>query len=229
MRISIVVGMLLVVCGCRTVKPAGGDKGALNYLALGDSYTIGEGVDATERYPDQLAAPWRKKGVVVNEPTIIARTGWTTTDLQNGITAAGISGKTYDLVTLLIGVNNEFQQRSLSEYEAGFTALLEQAIRFAGGKKQRVFVLSIPDYGYTPYGEERQPAISARIDQFNVINKRIADSLKVTYIDITPISRKGLSDPSLVAADGLHPSGIQYREWVRLLHDVTIKRCHESS
>jgi lysophospholipase L1-like esterase len=227
MKTCIVLGMmswLLVSSGCRTTRSSGMDKHAFNYLALGDSYTIGESVEESERYPNQLAESLQKEGIVVDEPTIIARTGWRTSDLQQGIESSGISHESYDLVTLLIGVNNEFRQRSQLEYEKEFAVLLSRAIRFAGGKKERVFVLSIPDYGYTPYGEERQAIISARIDQFNAINKRITDSLKVTYIDITPVSRKGLSDPSLVATDGLHPSGKQYGEWVGLLLRPVVKR-----
>jgi lysophospholipase L1-like esterase len=208
---------LLASSGCRTTKSAGTGGKELSYLALGDSYTIGESVEESGRYPNQLAEALRKQKKSIANPTIIARTGWTTDELKHGIDNAGVSGKQYDLVTLLIGVNNEFRGRSETEYESEFTNLLEQAIQFAGGKKERVFVLSIPDYGYTPYGKERQTEISVRIDRFNAINHRISDLLGITYIDITPISRKGISDPSLVAYDGLHPSAKQYAEWTSLL------------
>lgn len=223
MKLTIAWGLIAWVglaFGCKTThKLAKQPAGTLTYLALGDSYTIGESVDASERYPNQLAAALRTEGKSVADPEIIARTGWTTTDLQRGIAAAGIQANHYDLVTLLIGVNNEFQQRSESEYETEFTQLLQQAIGFANGKKEHVYVISIPDYGYTPYGEERQASISARIDRFNTINKRITESMNVAYTDITPISRKGLAEPSLVASDGLHPSGKQYAEWVKRLAD----------
>jgi lysophospholipase L1-like esterase len=203
-----------------TVSRTASSNGGASYLALGDSYTIGESVAESERYPNQLAAALREQKVAVADPLIIARTGWTTGALQRGIASADIPAKTYELVTLLIGVNNEFQGRSEAEYETQFTQLLEQAIGFAGGKKERVFVLSIPDYGCTPYGEARQETISERIDRFNAINKRITDSLGVNYVDVTPVSRKGLSDPALVANDGLHPSGKQYGEWVKLMAEA---------
>jgi lysophospholipase L1-like esterase len=228
MKTVILIGMLgwlLVSAGCRATKSSGAsEQKGLSYLALGDSYTIGESVEESERYPNQLADALRKQKVSVADPTIIARTGWTTDELRQGIANAGIAGKQYDIVTLLIGVNNEFRGQSETGYQSEFTNLLEQAIRFAGNKKERVFVLSIPDYGYTTYGKERQPEISVRIDRFNAINRRISDSLGITYIDITPISRKGISDPSLVASDGLHPSSKQYAEWVALfMKNVELK------
>ncbi|AHM60070.1 lysophospholipase [Flammeovirgaceae bacterium 311] len=187
------------------------------YLALGDSYTIGHGVQPAERYPVQLAKALREKGVAIEDPTIIATTGWTTADLKNGIAATGIAGNTYDLVSLLIGVNNQYQGRSPQEYRREFTELLLQSINYAGGNKENVFVLSIPDWGYTPFGRSRQTSISAEIDEFNIINKQITDSVGVSYYNITPISRNGLSDPSLVASDGLHPSGKMYSQWVDLI------------
>lgn len=208
--------LLAGTLACTIPRNAASESG-MSYLALGDSYTIGESVEESERYPNQLAAALRKEKIGVADPLIVAKTGWTTGDLQRGIASTDIPAKTYELVTLLIGVNNEFQGRSEEEYAAGFTALLEQSVQFAGGKKERVFVLSIPDYGYTPYGEARQERISERIDRFNAINRRIADSSGVVYVDVTPVSRKGLSDPALVAHDGLHPSGKQYGEWVKLL------------
>jgi acyl-CoA thioesterase I len=208
---------LIMASGCRTTKSADIGRKELSYLALGDSYTIGESVAESARYPNQLAEALRKQKKAIANPTIIARTGWTTDELLQGIASAGISGKQYDLVTLLIGVNNEFRGRSETEYQTQFTELLEQAVQFAGGNKERVFVLSIPDYGYTPYGKDRQATISPRIDRFNAINRRISDSLGISYIDIAPISRKGISDPSLVATDGLHPSAKQYAEWTSLL------------
>lgn len=204
------------IASCTVSRNPTADAGQ-SYLALGDSYTIGESVPESERFPNQLAAVLRKQKVEVADPLIVAKTGWTTAELQRGIATTDIPARTYALVTLLIGVNNEFRGRSETEYATEFTQLLQQAIQFADGKKERVFVLSIPDYGYTPYGENRKETISERIDRFNAINKRITDSLEVTYVDITPVSRKGLSDPSLVAHDGLHPSGKQYGEWVKLL------------
>jgi acyl-CoA thioesterase I len=227
MKIIVLLGFaswLLLSSGCRSTRTtAKTDTKGRSYLALGDSYTIGESVKGTDRYPVQLAEALTANGIPVETQEIVARTGWTTSDLQRGIAAAKIGTKTYDFVTLLIGVNNEFRQLGEAEYGQEFTALLEQAIVFADGNRKRVFVLSIPDYGYTPYGKDRQTEISPRIDRFNQINKRIADSMNVHYTDITPISRKGFSDPSLIASDGLHPSGKMYTMWVEELEKAVEK------
>lgn len=188
-----------------------------NYLALGDSYTIGESVDEHERYPNQLAEALSDTYGSTFKTEIIAKTGWTTGDLKNAIREAKLGNRKFDLVSLLIGVNNEFQQRSEEEYIAEFKELLVQAIAFADGRANRVVVISIPDYGYTPFGAGRQSSISTRIDRFNKINRQIAESMDVKYVSITEISRQGLSNSDLVAADGLHPSGTMYKKWVDLL------------
>ncbi|MES2557920.1 MAG: SGNH/GDSL hydrolase family protein [Bacteroidota bacterium] len=188
-----------------------------NYLALGDSYTIGESVEEHERYPNQLAKALSDEHGSTFNAEIIAQTGWTTADLKDAIREAKLGNRKFDLVTLLIGVNNEFQQRSEAEYTSEFKELLAQAIAFADGKTDRVVVISIPDYGYTPFGSGRQTSISRRIDRFNQINKQIAESMKVGYVSITEISRQGLASPDLVAGDGLHPSGTMYQKWVDLL------------
>lgn len=180
----------------------------VRYLALGDSYTIGESVPAPERFPLQLA---RELGIP--EPQIIARTGWTTDELDAAIDAANPQG-TFDLVTLLIGVNNQYRGRPADEYRTQFAALLARAIGFAGGDAKKVVVVSIPDWGVTPFAEGRDRAKIAReIDQFNAINREEAARAGARWVDITPVSRG--SDPALVAADGLHPSGMQYGEWVK--------------
>lgn len=189
----------------------------LSYLALGDSYTIGQSVAEEERYPVLLAKGLTETGIEIHDPTIIATTGWTTADLKRGIENARIEGNEYDLVSLLIGVNNQYQGTSAEEYKKEFRDLLLQAIDFAKGDKDRVFVISIPDYGYTPFGASRQEEISPEINLFNLMNKEVTVSLGLKYFDITPISRKGLSDPSLVAGDGLHPSGKMYQLWVDLM------------
>lgn len=212
--------LFLSSCNKDTPQPVTeNSEETVSYLALGDSYTIGESVDPLYRFPVLLANELEKEGIPFAAPTIIAQTGWTTADLKNGIAKAGVKGKEYDLVSLLIGVNNQFQGRSLEQYKVEFTELLEQAIDLAGGAKENVFVVSIPDYGYTPFGQSRQPAISAEIDRFNAANKQIANALGVTYFNITPISRNGLADPTLVAGDGLHPSAKMYRQWVALMAD----------
>jgi len=222
--ISSLVGWSTLFFGCKaTIKTNQDDSKQLSYLALGDSYTIGESVNESDRYPNLLVKAIKKGGVLFSNPTIIAQTGWTTSDLQKGIQDAKIQEQTFDLVTLLIGVNNEFQHLSEDDYQYEFRQLLMQAIQFAGNKKEHVVVLSIPDYGYTPYGKSRKATITKRIDVFNTINKRISDSLEVNYVDITVISRNGLTTTSLVANDGLHPSGKMYQLWVDALLKQFIK------
>lgn len=194
----------------------------IRYLALGDSYTIGQSVAEAERYPNQLADSLRQMGFEVENPTIVAKTGWTTDELAQGIENANISNEKYDLVSLLIGVNNQYRGRPVSSYRPEFTELLSQAIAFAGGDTSRVFVVSIPDYAYTPFGNG-SPSISQGIDEYNAANREIAEQFGVRYFDITPISRQGLAEPSLVAGDGLHPSGEQYARWVSLMLDGVVE------
>jgi lysophospholipase L1-like esterase len=191
---------VLLLASCTSVTDAP------RYLALGDSYTIGESVDASERFPVQLA-----RTLNLGDPVIIAKTGWTTDELNAAIDAANPQGP-FDLVTLLIGVNNQYRGRPADEYRTQFAALLQRAIGFAGGHASKVIVVSIPDWGVTPFAEGRDRAKIAReIDLFNAINREEAQRAGAKWVDITPISRR--SDPALVAADGLHPSGKQYAEW----------------
>jgi len=183
------------------------------YLALGDSYTICESVTEAERWPNQFANKLTKNGIATDKPTIIATTGWRTDDLKNAILKAQLL-PTYDLVSLLIGVNNFYQGKPIEQYESEFADLLGIAIKLAAGKKENVFVVSIPDYGFTPFGKPKQSQITAGIDKFNAVNKRVSEENGVTYYNITDISRNGLDQPDLVASDGLHPSGKQYLRWV---------------
>jgi acyl-CoA thioesterase-1 len=216
---KIILGFAMIssFIGCTTSKEG------LSYLALGDSYTIGESVATNNNFPYQFADSIGKKGKEYASPVIIARTGWRTDQLMTAIESSHLKKK-YDLVTLLIGVNNEFQGRSLEEYEHDFTMLCKKSIELAGNKKKRVVILSIPDYGYTPYGKPNKDRISARIDLFNASNKRISDSLQLNYVDITGVSRQGLNDPDLVANDGLHPSARMYGLWVKeILKKMKIK------
>lgn len=225
----IVLFISLLLAGCErdsfttdveVPQPSGGETpdSILHYLALGDSYTIGEGVAERERYPVQLAESLRSRGIDVASPTIIARTGWRTDDLQQAIRRAELRSR-YDLVSLLIGVNNQFQGRPQSVYRKEFRELLTTAIQLAGGDTSRVFVVSIPDYAYTPFGGG-SARVSREIDEFNAINQAITADFGVRYFNITPISRQGLQQPELVARDGLHPSGEQYRRWVELIEPV---------
>ncbi|MFN5549915.1 MAG: SGNH/GDSL hydrolase family protein [Bacteroidota bacterium] len=186
------------------------------YLALGDSYTIGESVSEAERWPNQLRDSLNKKGYAIGKPTVIATTGWRTDNLKNAMNIAQLKPE-YDLVSLLIGVNNQYQGKSSDQYAIEFEDLLKTAIHLAKGRKENVFVVSIPDYGFTPFGKPNQETITKAIDLFNEINARITYKYKVQYFNITEISRDGLTDPSLVAGDGLHPSGKMYAQWVELI------------
>lgn len=189
-------------------------KSPVKFLALGDSYTIGESVAIKERWPVQLAEHLRQQGLTCSDPTIIATTGWRTDNLKAAIEKANLKPE-YTLVSLLIGVNNFYQGKSAESYKPEFEELLQTAITLAQGDKDRVIVVSIPDYGFTPFGEKDQPRITAGIDEFNRINKSVAAKLNITYVDITDISRNGLAEPDLVAEDGLHPSGKMYGMWVK--------------
>ncbi len=195
---------LALLSSCSTVNEP------VRYLALGDSYTIGESVTEADRFPNQLA---RELGIA--PPQIIAKTGWTTDELNAAIDAANPQGS-FDLVTLLIGVNNQYRGRDAEQYRGEFAALLRRAIGFAGGDAKKVVVVSIPDWGVTPFAEGRDRAkIATEIDRYNAINREEAARAGAKYVDITPISRG--NDPALVAGDGLHPSGKQYTEWVRAI------------
>ena len=188
----------------------------IKFLALGDSYTIGEAVDENQRWPVQLINSLRKKGYQADDPKIIATTGWRTDDLKNAILKEN-PPKNYNLVSLLIGVNNQYQGKSSESYAPEFEELLKMAIEFAGGDKSKVFIVSIPDYGFTPFGKEKKEAITKALDEFNSVNRKITEKFGVKYFYITEISRKGFEDPELVASDGLHPSGKMYGEWVKLI------------
>jgi len=196
---------------------AAGSAGPLRYLALGDSYTIGESVGADQRWPVQLAARLREHGLAIGEPQIIARTGWTTDELSIAIDQAAPGGR-FDLVSLLIGVNNQYRGYDSEVYRVEFRALLQRAIGFAAGRPERVIVLSIPDWGVTPFAAERdRKEVAAEIDAFNTINQAEAERAGARYVDVTFESRAASGDPALIAGDGLHPSGTMYAEWVDLV------------
>ena len=186
------------------------------YLALGDSYTIGEGVEESERYPNQAVEILKSKNLIFEKPLIIAKTGWTTDELDKGIEDAGIEGKTYDLVTLLIGVNNQYRGRPISDYEIEFQKMLTKAIQFAKGDPKHVLVISIPDWGVTPFAETRgtdREKIAKEIDDCNAAKERISIQLGVKYIDITEEYRKIGALPEMVVEDKLHPSALVYKSW----------------
>jgi lysophospholipase L1-like esterase len=196
---------------------------ALTFLALGDSYTIGESVPIYENFPYQTVQLLRKSGISVHAPEIVAKTGWTTDELMAGIDRTTFE-KSYDIVTLLIGVNNQYRGKDPSTYEKEFEQLLNKAIAFAGGNKQHVFVLSIPDWGATPFAASRDRIkIGKEIDLFNSINKKSTDAAGIAYISITEGSREATSNASLVAKDGLHPSGLEYGRWAKKLADTILQ------
>jgi lysophospholipase L1-like esterase len=179
---------------------------SLRYLALGDSYTIGEGVAPEERWPHRLAARLRAEGVPLRDPIIVAVTGWTTDELAAGIDAAEAEGRVdgrYDLVSLLIGVNNQYRGRDVEEYREEFRALLGRAVAFARGDAARALVLSIPDWGVTPFAEGRdRTEIAREIDVFNRVGREEAAAAGARYVDVTPLSRR---QGAQVVDDGLHP------------------------
>jgi len=200
-----------------SAKEARGDSMALSYLALGDSYTIGESVTIAERYPVQVVKLLKTDQARWLAPEIIATTGWTSANLLDAL-ANPTARTSYDFVSLLIGVNNQFQGRSQTEYSEQFTTLLQRSIRLAVNKPSHVIVLSIPDYSVTPFARSgNRDRIAAEIDSFNVINARIARNYQVHYLDITGESRKAMDDPSLIAADGLHFSGKEYAVWAKMM------------
>lgn len=191
------------------------------FLALGDSYTIGEAVGESERWPMQLAALLKKDSIQL-ETKIIATTGWTTDELQRGITMTEDLKKSYDLVSLLIGVNNQYRGYDEDQYEKEFKDLLHQAIELAGGNPHQVFVISIPDYGVTPFAKEKNldpEKIAHELDSYNAIAEKIATLSDVHFFNITPDSRLAKDDTTLVASDGLHPSGKMYANWVEKVYD----------
>ncbi len=211
MRIKALVFPLLIV-GLFLVEEASAQP--YSYLALGDSYTIGEKVSPDHRWPVLLADALNKLGYSFSDPEIIATTGWTTQDLKAGIEKADID-PVYSLVTLLIGVNNQYRGYDIEIFKREFEQLLKRAIELTGSRPDHLLVLSIPDYGVTPFAEEKNPPkISREIHQYNAIKKSITQQYGVSFVDITPISKKAADDSTLLAGDQLHPSGEMYHMWV---------------
>lgn len=194
-----------------------------SYLALGDSYTIGESVTPDKRFPVQLANRLGQAELFTNAPSIVAKTGWTTDELAAAIKNRKLEKK-YDLVTLLIGVNNQYRGRDTSEYRIQFTDLLKTSVAFTGGNPENLIVISIPDYGVTPFGLQKNPIkIAKEIDAFNQINYAETIKAGANYVDITSISRKAQNNANLIASDGLHPSGEMYFLWVEEIFPVAKK------
>lgn len=221
MKLIVILILVISVSSCqKQITKSRVSSMTKSYLALGDSYTIGELVPLEQSFPHRLASKLNLSGIKMAEPEIIAATGWTTDELIAAIHEKSPQKK-YDLVTLLIGVNNQYRGYSKENYRVEFSELLQTALSFADGRKERVVIMSIPDWGVTPFAQKsnRDTAkISAEIDAFNTVNKDEARKAGVTYIDITWVSRKAADDLSLLAEDGLHPSGKMYAEWVELLN-----------
>jgi lysophospholipase L1-like esterase len=194
----------------------------ISYLALGDSYTIGESVPLAENFPNQLAKALNSDSILVSAPQIVAKTGWTTAELLEAIDRTAFRNK-YDVVTLLIGVNNQYRNYDIAIFRTEFKRLINLAINFASGDSKKVYVVSIPDWGVTPFAKKNNTnadQIAQEIDAYNAICKEEAEKLNVKFIDITPISRLAKTDETLIAFDGLHPSAKMYSLWVKELTKI---------
>lgn len=188
-----------------------------SFLALGDSYTIGQGVTLFDRFPVQTINLLAANSIKISSPLFIATTGWTTNNLLSAIAVQNPAPQ-YDIVTLLIGVNDQYQHVDTSIYRIRFKQCLLKAVELAKGKSKNVYVLSIPDYSATPFvPQSDKPQVSREIDSFNAINRQITLQNNITYVDITAISRFALTDSTLIANDGLHPSAKQYKMWSDVL------------
>ena len=186
------------------------------HLALGDSYTAGEGVGLTDRWTNRLLDRLKGTSFSIDTITTIAKTGWTTDELREAIVESQLGG-TCTLLTLLIGVNDQFRGYSVDDYRASLRELITPLPRHVG-KGGRFVVLSIPDWGVTPFANGRDRARIAReIDAFNAVNRELAAAVRADYVDVTPISRRAATDPGLITGDGLHPSRAMYEEWAELV------------
>ena len=224
--INCFIGVLLL-SGCskqtepmpviNTIPIATNDSNHYSYLALGDSYTIGHAVAEKERFPFLVAEILKQEKLVANNLKYIAQTGWSTIALQNAIKAAEPL-ENFDIVTLLIGVNDQYQHLDTAGYRARFEQLLLKSIAIAKNNPKRVFVLSIPDYSATPFvADPAKEKIRNEIDDFNAINKKISLRYNVSYTDITGLSREAATNPSLLTNDGLHYSAIEHLKWAEKL------------
>jgi len=222
MRQIFLIGcMLVLLVGCKE-NPSENvmvvEENPLRYLALGDSYTIGESVEPGRRWPVQLVEKLRAHGVEIEDPRIIATTGWTTQNLLEAMDAQ-LNNEKYELVSVLIGVNNQYQGKSITAYREDLNRIFQQAIAHSVNGTEGVFAVSIPDYGVTPFGAENAEEIGHEIDKFNEVFKEVAASFEVDFYDITPISRQAVDQPELIADDNLHPSGEMYRLWVEKIYE----------
>ncbi len=221
------LAIFLIFTGCSNLKTSSKyplmKSQQYTYLAIGDSYTIGEGVEEPDRYPNQTVALLKSSGIHFAPPKIIAKTGWTTDELVKGIMEADIKDNKYDVVTLLIGVNNQYRGREVDNFASEFSNLLKDAIHFAGGNPNHVIVLSIPDWGITSFATSKgtdRAKVSNEIDAFNSSKKQISKSLGVHFIDITEEYREIGSLPEMLVTDQLHPSAMVYVRWAQKIQNV---------
>jgi lysophospholipase L1-like esterase len=220
----LLIGLLWSCTEAQMTKPKS-KQDPVSFLALGDSYTIGEAVPIEDRWPVQLVKRLRGEDLEIMDPKIIAKTGWTTDELQSAIKIEQPSSD-YDLVSLLIGVNNQYRGYDIAQYEKEFEELVDQAISFAGGDNNHVFVLSIPDYGITPFAKNRgldAEKIAMDLNAYNQLASTICNRKEVQFFEITEWSRNADSDLSLIASDELHPSGKMYENWVDTCFDWVSK------
>lgn len=216
-NITCIVLLILVLFSCNQANNESTSemKKEIKYLALGDSYTIGESVSESERFPVLLVAAYNKQGLNIANPRIIAKTGWTTDELKLAIIDSLIT-ETYDMVSLLIGVNNQFRGLDIEEFRRQFIELLDMAVSYAGKDPKKVIVISIPDWGVSPFAKDRDlNQIALEIDQFNAIKKAETEKRKVCFVDITEISRQAKGQEEYFASDGLHFSGEMHSLWVK--------------
>ena len=192
-----------------------------SFIALGDSYTIGEGVNEDERWPNQFVDVAYENGVDFDQPMIIAETGWKTYDLLNAINQTNFTKK-YDYISLLIGVNNQFNSRPIDEFEEDLNKLMDEMRRIKKNDGS-IIIISIPDWGYSPFGESSDMSdISEQINLFNSSLRKFATTNGLKYVDVTEISRRGINEPDLITNDNLHPSGIMYLEWAKKIYNIWI-------
>lgn len=218
MRYAFLLGLLIALTRTDNISAQKPDTMPIRYLAMGDSYTVGTALDNSAlRFPYQLAARLNADGIPTETPDIIAQNGWTSGDLMLA-TNMFQPENPYQLVSLLIGVNNQYQGLKIENYRNDITLLMQRAIQYAGGDPSRVFVFSIPDYGVTPFGKNKDASgeISRELDDYNRVNREVAMKLGISWYDITPISRK---QSQYIARDGLHPSGKMYELWVDTYYD----------
>jgi acyl-CoA thioesterase-1 len=227
----LIVGLTFFGCNSNTDSPAG-DTNTENttapenfkLIALGDSYTIGQSVCETCRFPAQLKDSLQTYFSVLDtfNLQIIARTGWTTSDLKSAIVAADLQTD-FDLVTLLIGVNNQYQNKPFSLYETEFVELINTAVSLVGNTASKLIVVSIPDYAYTPFGQGRNPEnISSQLELYNSFARTYCENNGIKYVNITDITQDGLNNPLLVASDNLHPSALAYTKFVERILPMAI-------